>query len=136
MQFGDTVALVNRSSKALSAQWDGAHYHFEPGETPNVPVAIAVAAVKQNPLLGSEDPLGDPNIFQSLFGIKGARDPFGDCSPLEQNTEAGERIDRKKVMGLGRKVKAMNAGGPTHFDARMGTEVVNLQDDAEQASRS
>jgi len=131
MQFGDTVLLVNRTTKMLSAQWDGTHYHFEPGETPNVPTAIAVAAVKQNPLLGSEDPLGDPNLFTSLFGIKGARDPFGDCSPLEQSN-AGERIDRTKVLGVGRKVKGMNAGGPTHFDARQGVETVNLQDDAER----
>jgi hypothetical protein len=131
MQFGDTVAVVNRTTKPLAAQWDGAHYHFAPGETPNVPIAIAVAAVKQNPLLGSEDPLGDPNIFTSLIGIKGARDPFGDCSPLEQST-AGERIDRTKVMGLGRKVKSLNAGSPTHFDARQGVENVNLQDDAER----
>src|SRR5262245_26697687 len=132
MQFGDTVPLVNRTSKVLSAQWDGTHYHFEPGETPNVPIAIAVAAVKQNPLLGTEDPLGDPNIFQSLFGIKGARDPFGDISPLEQNTAAGERLDRSKIAHSGRTAKRVNAGGPTHFEARMGGETVNLQDDAER----
>lgn len=135
MQFGDTVALVNRTSKPLAAQWDGTHYQFDPGETPNVPLSIAIAAVKQNPLLGSEDPLGDPNVFLSLFGIKGARDPFGDCAPLEQNTAAAERIDRSKVMGPGRRVKALNAGGPTHFDARMGTETVNLQDDADAARK-
>jgi len=134
MQFGDTVTVVNRTSKVLSAQWDGAHYHFEPGETPNVPVTIALAAVRKNPLLGSEDPLGDPNVFVSLIGIRGARDPFGDCSPLEQSN-AGERIDRAKVTGLGRKVKSMNAGGPTHFDARMGMDKVDLQDDAEAAKR-
>lgn len=131
MQFGDTVLLVNRTTTPLAAQWDGAHYHFAPGETPNVPITIAIAALKQNPLHGTEDPLGDPNIFQSLFGIKGAREPFGDCSPIEQST-AGERIDRSKVMGVGRKVRGLNAGGPTHFDAKMGVDTVNLQDDAEQ----
>ena len=131
MQFGDTVLLVNRSSKVLSAQWDGTHYHFEPGETPNVPVPIAIAAVKQNPLHGSEDPLGDPNVFQSLFGIKGASHLFGECSPLEQSA-AGERIDRSKVMGLGAKARRVNAGGPTHFEARMGGETVNLEDDAQR----
>lgn len=130
MQFGDTVLLVNRTSKMLSAQWDGAHYHFEPGETPNVPFNIAQAAVKQNPLLGSEDPLGDPNIFYSLFGIKGARDPFGDCSPIEQSA-ASERLDRSKMLHSGRAAKKMNAGGPTHFEARLHGETVNLQDDAE-----
>jgi hypothetical protein len=130
-QFGDTVPLVNRTSRVLSAQWDGTHYHFEPGETPNVPVPIAIAAVKQNPLLGSEDPLGDPNIFVSLFGIKGASHLFGDCSPLEQSG-AGERIDRSKIMGLGKKGRPVNAGGPTHFEAKLGVDTVNLADDAER----
>src|SRR5262245_47177168 len=131
MQFGDTVPLVNRTTKVLSAQWDGTHYHFEPGETPNVPTPIAIAAVRQNPLHGSEDPLGDPSVFTSLFGIKGATHLFGDCSPLEQN-DAGERIDRKRIMGVGAKARRVNAGGPTHFEARMGGENVNLQDDAEK----
>jgi hypothetical protein len=130
-QFGDTVPLVNRTSKVLSAQWDGTHYHFEPGETPNVPVPIAIAAVRQNPLHGSEDPLGDPNIFVSLFGIKGASHLFGDCSPLEQSN-AQERIDRSKMMGLGKQAKKVNAGGPTHFEAKLGVDVVNLADDAER----
>jgi hypothetical protein len=130
MQFGDTVALVNRTSKVLSAQWDGAHYHFEPGETPNVPLDIASAAFRQNPLMGSEDPLGDPNLIPSLFGIKGAREPYGDCSPLEQSA-AGERLDRSKMAHSGRSAKKINAGGPSHFEARMGSDNVNLQDDAE-----
>jgi len=133
MQFGDTVTLVNRTSKSvLGVQWDGVHYHFPPGEHPNIPIQIAIAALKQHPLMGSEDPLGDPGIFRSLFGIRGASDPFGDITPLEQ-TDADERIDRSKVMGVGgdkKQVRKINAGGPTHFDARMGTETVNLQDDA------
>lgn len=131
-QFGDTVRLVNRTTKELTAQWDGAHYRFAPGEHPEpVPTVIAIAAVKQNPLMGSEDPLGDPNVYTSLFGIKGAKHGFGDCSPLEQSN-AGERIDRSKIEGLGKKASRINAGGPTHFDARRGVENVNLQDDAER----
>jgi hypothetical protein len=130
MQFGDTVLLVNRTSKVLSAQWDGTHYHFPPGETPNVPLAIAVAAFKQNPLMGSEDPLGDPNLIPSLIGIKDARAPYGDCSPLEQSP-AIERLDRSKMAHSGRNARRVNAGGPTHFEARLGGETVNLQDDAE-----
>lgn len=133
-QFGDTVTLVNRTKGTiLSAQWDGTHYHFEPGSHQNVPRAIAIAAYKQNPIHGTEDPLGDPELVESLFGIVGARAPFGTVDPIEQSS-CGERIDRSRVMGVGGKVRAMNAGGPTYFDAKMGTDQVNLQDDADQST--
>lgn len=130
-QFGDTVTLVNRTrSTTLEAMWDGMHYHFEPGEHPNVPREIAVAAYKQNPIHGTEDPLGDPEFVLSLFGIVGARQPFGNVTPIEQSA-AGERIDRSRVMGLGGEARRIDAGGPSYFDAKLGTETVNLQDDAE-----
>lgn len=130
-QFGDNVTLVNRThGTTLVATWDGMHYHFEPGEHPNVPREIAVAAYKQNPIHGTEDPLGDPDIIESLFGIVGARAPFGNVTPMEQST-AGERLNRSMVMGIGGTVKPINAGGPTYFDAKMGTEKVDLQDDAD-----
>jgi len=129
-QFGDTVTLVNRTKRSiLSATWDGRTYRFEPGEHPNVPLEIAQAAYRQNPLHGSEDPFGDPEFHQSLIGIKGAQEPFGTVTPIEQSN-AGERIDRKRVQGLGRKVEAINAGGPTYFDAKQGNERVDLSDDA------
>jgi hypothetical protein len=135
-QFGDNVTVVNRTQRSiLSAQWDGAHFHFEPGETQNVPLPIAMAAYKQNPIHGTEDPLGDPNLIQSLIGIKGARLPYGDIGPVEQST-AGERLNRSMVMGLGADVKQINAGGPTYFDAKAGTESVNLQDDADASSNA
>ena len=130
-QFGSNVTVVNRTQRTiLSATWDGTHYHFEPGETQNVPLDIAVAAYKQNPIHGTEDPLGDPDIIQSLIGIKGAREPFGNIEPIEQS-KAGERLNRSMVMGLGADVKPINAGAPTYFDAKMGVEKVDLQDDAD-----
>lgn len=133
-QFGDNVTLVNRTrGTILSVMWDGMHYHFEPGEHPNVPLVIATAAYKQNPIHGTEDPLGDPDIIQSLVGIKGARAPFGDCDPIEQS-KAGERLNRRLVMGIGGDVKPINAGGPSYFDAKLGTETINLQDDADQGA--
>jgi hypothetical protein len=135
-QFGDNVTLVNRTSKStLTATWDGSHYHFEPGEHPNVPREIAIAAYKQNPIHGSEDPLGDPDIIESLFGIKGLRLPFGNVTPIEQS-EAGERLDRSRMMGLGTAATKIDAGGPSYFDARMGTEKVNLQDDADAGTNN
>jgi hypothetical protein len=131
-QFGNLVTLVNRTQRStLTAVWDGQQYHFEPGEHPNVPLVIAEAAYRQNPLHGSEDPLGDPQFVESLFGIKGANAPFGNVTPIEQSN-AGERINRKLVAGVGRRAKALDAGGANYFDAKMGTEKVNLEDDAAQ----
>jgi hypothetical protein len=135
-QFGDNVTLVNRTSKTiLTATWDGMHYHFEPGEHPNVPREIAVAAYKQNPIHGTEDPLGDPDIIESLFGIVGYKHPFGNVTPIEQSS-AGERINRAMVMGLGTEAKRVDAGGPSYFEAKLGTSNVNLQDDADAGSNN
>ena len=135
-QVGDTVTLVNRTSKSvLTATWDGMHYHFEPGEHPNVPREIAIAAYKQNPIHGTEDPLGDPDIIQSLFGLVGVRDPFGPVAPGEHSA-AGERLNRAMVMGLGTEAKRVDAGGPTYFEAKLGTAQVNLQDDADAGANN
>jgi len=135
-QFGDNVTLVNRTSKSiLTATWDGMHYHFEPGAHPNVPREIAIAAYKQNPIHGTEDPLGDPDIIESLIGIVGLKYPFGNVTPIEQS-KAGERLDRRRVMGLGTAATPIDAGGPSYFDAKMGTEKVDLQDDADAGSNN
>lgn len=129
-QFGDTVTLVNRTKKTvLSCQWDGTHYHFDPGPTPNVPLAIAIAAYRQNPLHGSEDPLGDPDAFVSLIGLEKRPAPYGDTSPLEQS-KAGERMDRSQLAHSGKEATRRNAGAPTRGDARLGTEKVDLSSDA------
>jgi len=129
-EFGNLVTLVNRTARTtLTAVWDGQQYHFEPGEHPNVPLVIAEAAYRQNPLHGTEDPIGDPQYFDSLIGIKGARPPFGTVTPIEQSA-AGERINRKLVTGVGRKAKPLDAGGANYFDAKLGTEKIDLSDDA------
>lgn len=131
-QFGDLVTLVNRTARTtLTAVWDGQQYHFPPGDNQNVPLVIAEAAYRQNPLHGSEDPLGDPQFVDSLFGIKGAKLPFGTVTPIEQST-AGERINRKLVAGVGRRAKPLDAGGATYFDAKIGTEKVDLSEDAQK----
>jgi hypothetical protein len=129
-QFGDLVTLVNRTKgTTLTAVWDGQQFHFEPGEHANVPLVIAEAAYRQNPLHGSEDPIGDPQYFDSLIGIKGARLPFGTVTPIEQSA-AGERINRKLVPAWGARRSRSTRGGATYFDAKMGTEKVDLSDDA------
>lgn len=133
-QFGDHVTLVNRTKKStLTVMWNGMQYHFEPGEHPNVPLPIAQAAYRQHPIHGTEDPFGDPEYIDSLFGIKGAKPPFGTVTPIEQSN-AGERLDRKRVPGIGRKVTGIDAGAPSYFDSKMGTEKVDLGDDAAGAS--
>lgn len=128
--FGDTVTVVNRTKGTrLGATWDGAHYHFKPGPTHGVPKTVAIAAYMQNPLNGSEDPLGDAEAFTSLIGIKGAPSPYGDCSPQEQST-SGERLNRKAIVGDGATAKQRNAGGANRADARIGAERSDLSADA------
>jgi len=120
-QFGDTVTLVNRTKETRSCQWDGAHYQFESGEHQNVPLPVAVAAYRQNPLHGSEDPLGDELAFESLFGIKEAKEPYNAISPVTQSN-AGERLNRSLIAGDGAKAVRRNAGATNRADARMGSE--------------
>ncbi len=120
-QFGDTVTLVNRTAERRSCQWDGIHYHFVSGETHGVPLTVAIAAYRQNPLHGSEDPLGDEGAFESLFGIVGASEPYGQITPVKQST-TGERLRRQQIAGEGAKAKPMNAGAANRADARLGAE--------------
>lgn len=126
--FGSTVTVFNRTKGILGATWDGAHYTFKPGQTSGVPKPVAIAAYKQNPLWGSEDALGDADAFVSLIGIKGAPSPYGDCSPQEQSP-AGERLNRSAIAGDGAKAKPRNAGATNRADARIGAERSDLTAD-------
>lgn len=119
-QFGESVTAVNRTKGELRCQWDGAHYRFKPGKNHGVPINVALAACRQNPLMGSEHPY-DPMEYESLMGIVG-HSRFGDCSPTTQNDAAGERVDRKRWAGV-ENAKARNAGGPTYFDGMAGVNV-------------
>jgi len=128
--FGSTVIVVNRTkAMMLGATWNGAHYTFKPGQTSGVPMEVAIAAYKQNPLHGSEDALGDDQAFVSLVGIKGAKSPYGDCSPQEQS-DAGERINRREMSGDGARAVRRNAGAANRADARIGAERSDLTADA------
>ncbi len=127
--FGDTVTVVNRTKGSiLGATWNGTHYKFKPGATSGVPRIVAIKAYKENPLHGSEDPLGDADAFASLIGIKGAPEPYGDCSPQEQST-AGERLNRSAIAGDGAKAKPRNAGATNRADARIGAEKSDMTAD-------
>jgi hypothetical protein len=105
---GEPVVLVNRTSLPLTFVCDSRPYDLKPGPNYGFVQGHALYAIKQNPLMGSENysTLG----YQSLVGIEG-NDEWP-CEPItdEQLLEAwetGERFDRKsKDSPLIQKVKA------------------------------
>lgn len=115
MKFGNTVTLVNRTTKPLQCKWDGVEYPLPVGEIPNCPLKVARAAVTQNIQMGSRHP-NNPSHFVSLFGIKG--DKKWPCEPLEQST-ATEALDRSKLSPAARKVVLDDFGPATSFEASL-----------------
>ncbi len=73
------VTVVNRTSKTLKACWNGVHFEVEPGKSSH-PEFIANAIQRQNPIMGSDDPM--TGNLQYLVGIEENQD---DCSPIEQS---------------------------------------------------
>lgn len=73
------VTIVNRSSKTLEGTWDGKHYEIPPGKS-SFPEIQADAFRRQNPIMGTEDPLTLER--QYLIGIV---ECGHDCSPIEQS---------------------------------------------------
>jgi hypothetical protein len=73
------VILVNRTSKALEATWDGKRYKLQPGDNP-LPRAVAEAAKRQNPIKGTGKAEWDMDY---LVGIKEFGDPL---TPVEQSS--------------------------------------------------
>lgn len=98
------VTVVNRTSKPLEGIWDGKRRSYEPGETPNVPLAVAEAVRRQHVLMGSADPY-EMAVADYLIGIKELKQ---DCSPVEQSKEI-ERWDRNLVPG-GKKAVTVKSG--------------------------
>lgn len=87
------VTLVNRTSKPLIGTWDGRKYVINPGKH-EFPDYKAQKFRDQNPQMGSENVrTGD---ITYLFGIVEDGD---DISPVEQNTDAIEKWDRKTLGG-------------------------------------
>ena len=91
----ELVTLVNRTSKELRALWNGIRYPLAAHSKQALPVIVAEAAKRQNPLMGSEDPRD--GSMEYLVGIEEQGD---DCSPIEQ-APAIEKWDRKKLPGAG-----------------------------------
>jgi hypothetical protein len=92
---GAPVILVNRIGEVLNFVADGQHYVLQPGENYGFNEAQAPFAIRQNPLMGSEDYYTLDS--QSLVGIKGQTD----CTPLSDEVllaamDCVERFDREK----------------------------------------
>jgi hypothetical protein len=82
--------VVNRTTKDLNVTWDGKRTRLAPGKN-SLPLIVAEAAKRQNPLMGSLNPF--TGLCDYLVGIEEQGD---DCSPIEQST-AIEVMDRSKM---------------------------------------
>lgn len=88
--YMEFLTVVNRTSKNLTVTWDGKRIILTPGRNA-LPAIVAEAAKRQNPIMGSEDPV--TLNMRYLVGIEEQED---DCSPVEQSP-AIQRIDRSKM---------------------------------------
>ena len=96
MSSGNSICLVNRTDTPLSFVFDGRHYILEPGENWGYQEGHAAFALKQNPVMGSED--FNTTLFESLVGVKG--NPEYPCDALSDEVllahlESKERLNRK-----------------------------------------
>ena len=110
--FGDTVTLINRTSKVLSVRFDGRDYPIDPGENLGFPRTWVWYAKQQNKRMGSEH-LYDPNQYVSLVGVKDTKD---DCSPIEQS-DAPQCLDRSDEKAYGKRSKVIKGTPATPFEA-------------------
>lgn len=94
----DSVTVVNRTSGSLEALWDGRVHIIPVGESIQ-PWLVALAAQRQNVLMGSQDPRENYNDFGGMVSLIAIREQRDDESPLEQNTRAIERWDRRYMPG-------------------------------------
>ncbi len=90
--FGETVTLINRTTKNLNVRFDGRDQVLTPGVNFGFPRIAVLNAKMQNPLMGTEDP-SNPTVSgcEYLVGVKGSAD---DCSPVEQ-TNARQRYNEE-----------------------------------------
>lgn len=120
------LTLVNRSSKTLEGIWNGIRHQLAPGKH-SFPEVMARKFKDQHPIMGSQDPYSLLGNSDFLIGIVEDGD---DCTPIEQNPNAIERIDRSKMprntqvvpgpVGLysARDIRAPIPAGEVGFDGR------------------
>lgn len=87
--YNNTVTLVNRTKggkefeRNLNVRYDGEDMTLKPGRNPGVPLEIVPFAVKQNPLMGTANPVNAAE-FTHLVGVEA--NTVGveatDCSPI------------------------------------------------------
>jgi hypothetical protein len=99
------VTIVNRTKRVLEGTWDGRTYQVQPGETPNLPLAIAEAIKRRNPIMGSDD--YTTGALQYLVAIKEQGDP---TEPVEQSKEI-ELFSSRRLRGAVPVVVIPGAGG-------------------------
>lgn len=87
------VKLVNRTNQTLHGVWDGKHVDIAPGAH-QFPLFAAQAYKRQNPVMGSENPMTGEIIYK--LGIEEEGDPL---DPLPEIKEGVEKWDRTKLAG-------------------------------------
>lgn len=116
---GDPCVIVNRTSDPLTFVADSKHYTLTPGENYGLNTGHAGFAMRQNPLMGSENYYSLE--FISLVGIKGSTDypcdPISDEAILEAMNSV-ERFSRKDT-DLG-PVKTIKKPRPTGMTTMAG----------------
>lgn len=97
---GDPITLVNRTDEKLKFTADGRHYELAPGDNHGYVEAHAFFALKQNPVMGTEDYATVTSIYK--VGVKkgGVEMPEYPCDPLPAEVllagmDARERFDRR-----------------------------------------
>lgn len=75
------VTIVNRTKRNLEGMWDGKTHTIPPGKS-SLPLIIAEAIKRKNPIMGSDDRV--TGQFQYLVGIEEQGDP---TTPIEQSDE-------------------------------------------------
>lgn len=89
---GTPIVLVNRIGEDIQFVADGQHHVLTPGDNYGYVEPHAFYAMKQNPLMGSEDYY--TTEFRSLVGVKGRADC--PCDPISDDDllAAMESIER------------------------------------------
>jgi hypothetical protein len=100
---GSPIVLVNRTGENIPFTADSRHYILHPGDNFGYTEGHAQFAMKQNPLMGSEDYL--TLEFQSLVGYKLDGKEIYPCAALSDeellaSMDSRERFDRNGA-GLG-----------------------------------
>lgn len=100
MPTGNPVTLVNRTDSVVKFVADGRHYDLQPGDNHGFLEGHSFFALKQNPVMGTEDYTTVRS--DSLVGVKvnGKEHPEFPCSPLSDEVmlghlDAKERFNRK-----------------------------------------